>query len=183
MVDHAEDATRFETMKRLTLVLCLPVLLGGCMFGGAGQGPRMDLGAIDFATAVFAVDHPVSVEPTIVGPRVIYDTLDATLVRGDAEAVMGALPPPAEGRSYAVYAFAPEDQPKVRAVATGGTATAISIQPNLCLTSVAQKDRDTVTVVAVLPGRGTIVIVPPETLTELETRTGVPLTACPGHSG
>lgn len=162
--------------------LSLAVLLAGCSsFGGNQQ--RMDLASVDLSSALFAVDHPMSVEPTIVGPRVTYGVLDVTLVRGDAERVMAVLPPPAEGRSYAIYAFAPEDVPKVRAAATAGTVTALSVAPNLCTTNAARKDNDVVTITAVLPGRGTLVVVPPETLAALEARTGVEMPVCPGHSG
>lgn len=166
----------------------LCAMLAACSsFGVAPPGrAAVDLGKVDLATAVFAVDMPLSIEP-LDGPRVRYGaTLDATLRRADAEAVMAVLPPPAEGRSYAVYAFDIEDQEKVRAAqaaAVSGQGAPLTIVPALCATPDVRRERDTVSILAIVPGQRPMTMLGPETVAALEMRAGAALPVCAGHSG
>jgi hypothetical protein len=170
----------------------LALLLAGCSsLGGLApqpSAPAFDLASADLALALFAVDLPASVRPAAQGPRVTYAAspgLDVTLVPADAEPVVAALQPPAAGRSYVVYAFAPEDQPKVRAAQSGGArpGATFTVIPRLCVTAEARKNSDTIAVHAVLPGRQAVQVIAAETLLSLEARAGAPLPACAGHSG
>lgn len=167
----------------------LALSLAGCSsLGGATPAARAapNLGGIDMATALFAVDLPMSVE-SIDGPTIAYGTaLEITLERAEAERVMNVLPAPAEGRSYAIFAIAAADQAEVRAAqatATSGPAAALVVTPRLCATADTLKDRDTVTVLALVSAKRPITLVGPETIAELEARTATPLPACAGHSG
>ena len=176
----------FGRAGRLAALGALLAALAACSSFG-GLSPKPTEGAIitssDLTTALFAVDMPASVEPGERGPRVSYgDTLDVTLVRADAEPVMAALPPPPEGRSYAVYAFAEADKPAV-AAAISQLGARIVVVPGLCLTPVADRAKDTVTILAVLQDKPPVTLVPPETLAAIEGRAGVPFPACAGHSG
>lgn len=179
---------RFGRAGGLVVLGALCLALAGCSSLGVATPGRTaaDLAGTDLATAVFAIDMPLSIEP-IDGPRVRYGAaLDVTLIRADAESVMAVLPPPPEGRSYAIYAFAAEDQAKVRAAqaaAVAGRGAVLAVAPRLCATSDMRRDRDTVTVLAVVPGQRPVTIVGPETIAMLESRTGAPLPACAGHSG
>jgi hypothetical protein len=161
--------------------------IAGCSsLGGPSPGAGPDLASLDLASAMFAVDMPLSVEPAD-GPRVVFGTsLDVTLDRADAEAVMSALPPPAEGRSYAVYAFPNAQRANVRAVQSAvraGQGGRLAIQPRFCVTADARKAADLISVIAVAPGQRPVTIVGPETLSALEARTGTVLPPCAGHSG
>ena len=75
----------------------LALALAGCSsLGGATPAARAapNLGGIDLATALFAVDLPMSVE-SIDGPTIAYGTaLEITLERAEAERVMNVLPAP-----------------------------------------------------------------------------------------
>lgn len=183
-------------MRRIALhpaaALAAGLVLAGCTsLGGLApqtSAPAFDLATADIATALFAVDLPASVRTTDAGPRVVYSGspgFDVTLIRADAEAAVAVLPPPAEGRSYAVYAFEPEDQTRVRAAREGGVqpGATFSVVPQLCLTAGARRNSDTIAVHAVLPGRGAVPVMARETLLSLESRTGTPLPPCAGHSG
>lgn len=167
----------------------LVLALAGCSsLGVATTASRAapDLAGIDLATALFAVDLPMSVE-AIDGPQVAYGAaLDITLERAEAERVMNVLPAPAEGRSYAIFAIAAADQAAVRAAqaaALSGTTAALVVSPRLCATTDTSKDRDTVTVLALVSAKRPITLVGPETIAQLEARTASPLPACAGHSG
>lgn len=179
---------RFGRAGRVAALSALLLLASCTSLGGLSptDTAALNLVGTDLSAALFAVDLPLSVEPAD-PPRVTSgDALDVTLVRADAEAVMGVLPPPAEGRSYAVYGFAPADQTAVRSGQTGlraGQGAALSVAPRLCATGETKKDRDTVTVLAIVPGQRPIVVAGPETIVALEARTGVSVTPCAGHSG
>lgn len=151
--------------------------------GGLAPPPGTELARADLAAATFIVDLPVTVEPGP-APRVTYGAaLDATLVPTDAEAVMPLLPAPAEGRSYAVYAFAEADREAVRAaLGWAGTATLV-VDPGICLTTAARKSSDRLSVLAIVPGSPPVTLFGPETLSALEGRIGRALAPCAGHSG
>ena len=177
----------FGRAGRLAALGALLTGLAACSSFGGLSSSRPAEGAIvttgDLAAALFAVDMPASVEPGERGPRVIYgDALDVTLVRADAEPVMAALPPPPEGRSYAVYAFAEADRPAV-AAAVSQLGARIVVSPGLCLTPAADRSKDTVTVLAVLPEKPPVTLMAPESLAAIEARLGAQFPVCAGHSG
>lgn len=176
---------RFARAGRITALCALLPLAACTSLGGASPGhtSSADLTALDLASAVFAVDMPATVEPGA-GPRVTYGTaLDVALVPLDAEAVMAVLPAPPEGRSYAVYAFAPADQPKVRAAQQSPAGATLVVAPRVCVTPDSRKASDIVSILAIVPGQNPVTLTGPETLLALETRTGMQLPICQGHSG
>src|SRR5690606_8708429 len=136
---------------------------------------------------------PLTVEPIPPGPRLVVTVpggsgLEAVLVRADAEPVMKALPPPAEGRTYYVYALAEADRAALTAL-QGGLAAAppraatIWAGPALCGTAGDDQQQERVSVIPVLGGRARPPLIAGETLSGRAARTGAPLPACEGHSG
>ena len=174
------------------------LLLGGCSSlgglspssGGAG-GPA--LLTTDLGTALFALDVPVSVEPVPPGLRLVVTVpqdrgLEAVLVRADAEPVMAALPPPAEGRTYFVYALSEADRAAVAALqarlaAMPAPAATLSIVPLLCVTPGVDPAKERISVLPVIGGAALHPIVDAESLASIAARAGAPLPACAGHSG
>ena len=135
---------------------------------------------------------PLSVQPIEPGPSLTYAVrdenappfLDTRLVRGDAEAAMSTLPPPAEGRLYHVYVLPDDARQKMRALQTYARrlpdtpAAAIGIVPRVCLSGPVDKATATITVHAVLPGRGTRnPLIVGEPLSALEARSS-PIGPC-----
>ncbi len=187
-------------MRRFAVVPgMLALLLGGCSSlgglsassGGAGGGPAA-LPA-DIGRALFALDVPVTVEPVAPGLRLVVTVpqgggLEALLVRADAEPVMAALPPPADGRTYYVYALSEADRAAVAALqarlaASPAPAATISIVPALCVTAGIDPAKEQISVLPVLGGTALRPLIAGETLSSIATRTGAPLPSCAGHSG
>ena len=155
--------------------------LGGLTGGAAPAAPALDLASDDIASMVVALDLPDTVLAGREAPLVRYgagpDRLDLTLEYGDAENVMGVLPPPREGRSYAVFAFTEADRDRVRAARAAG-ALAFEIDPRICATSDARKERDMVGALGILPGGRVVTLVPQESIAAFELRTGAAVVAC-----
>jgi hypothetical protein len=178
---------RFGRAGGIAALGALPFVVACTSLGGPSPGVpgALNLAAMDLASAAFALDLPASIE-AVDPPRITYgSSLDVVLVRADAEQLMGVLPAPAEGRSYAVYAFSPRDRAKVSAsrAATPAAPATLIVEPRLCATPDVQKDRDTVTVIAAVPGQRPVAISGPETVAAIETRLAAILPACAGHSG
>ena len=155
--------------------------IGGLTGGGAPAAPLLDLVSDDIAAMVVALDLPDTVSTGREAPLVRYGAgpgrLELTLQYGDAEDVIGVLPPPRDGRSYAVFAFTDADRDKVRAARAAGTL-AFEIDPRICATSDTRKDRDTVGALGILPGGRVVTLVPHETIAAFEQRTGAVAAAC-----
>jgi hypothetical protein len=165
--------------------------------GGSGGARPVDLVADDLANIVFALDLPQNVEPAEAGPSFAYDVndkdappfLDTVLVRGDADAVMAALPAPEAGRSYHVYVLNDAAREKMRALQRFARTLPkapmpiVNIVPRLCLAGAADKGRSSFAVRIVLPGRGALQpLIAAESLGALEARSAA-IPACTGHSG
>jgi hypothetical protein len=181
--------------------LLLVLILAGCSSmggiapassGSSGAGRQIDLVEDNLANLVFALDLPDNVQPTSAGISFSYDVndktapayLDTSLARGDAEAVMGALPPPDAGRSYHVFAPSDVAKERLRSLQTFARGMAkrpsplVNIIPRLCASGAVDRARTTVTVRVVLPGRGAITpLIANETLAALEARSGT-IPAC-----
>src|SRR5690606_38265417 len=108
------------------LALSGPLLLSACSslnLGTAAQLRSLDYLKDDIADVVLAFDVPVALEPIpsaslfrfdIVAPGHGERHLAAVLVRGDATAAAGTSPPPAEGRTYYLFAFSEVDKQALR---------------------------------------------------------------------
>lgn len=182
-------------MRRFAVVPGMfALLLGGCSsLGGLSASSRGPAALpADIGRALFALDVPVTVEPVAPGLRLVVTVqqgigLEAVLVRADAELVMAALPPPAEGRTYYVYALSEADRSALAALQTRLAAAAaptatISIVPALCATAGIDPAKEQVSVLPVLGGAALRPLIAGETLSSIATRTGSPLPACAGHS-
>ena len=169
------------TGARIALSAVLAVALTGCSsLGGLSPGSGTPAAALDplnddVSTMVLAVDLPDALSPGREGPRLLFGAgparLDIVYGFGDAEAVMSALPEPADGRRYVIYDLSPADRGRVRAAQDAG-AIALEVIPQVCATSAARRDRDTVAVLGILAGGRIVRLVPPETVAALDARTG-----------
>ncbi|HHY48828.1 MAG TPA: hypothetical protein GYA10_03690, partial [Alphaproteobacteria bacterium] len=177
------------------IVVTVAAMLAGCSsLGGiapsSGSGaPRdLDLVADDLSALIFALDLPESVEAAEQGPLFAYAIndkaappyLETTLVLADADLVMGALPPPAAGHSYRVYALGDAARQKLRALQAFARAQAkrpsvtVNIVPRLCLPAPVSKSATTYSIRVVLPGRGALrPLIADERLDALEARSAV----------
>lgn len=179
---------------RTTMALLVALVLAGCSSmggispaggGNAGGARVIDTVADPLDTLVFVFDLPDAVHPTEAGATVTYNVnvegapayLDTPLERADAELAMAALSPPDAGRSYHVYMLPRAAQEKLRALQAfarklpSRPSPRFAIVPRLCLAAPADKARATVTVKAVLPGRGALApLLVAEPLTNLELR-------------
>ena len=183
-------------------------LVAGCSSLGPvspGAGPRgLDYLNDDLGSMALAFDVPVTLEPAPAGSTLSFAVsvpgagerrVSAVLVRGDAGDVMATLPPPADERTYYVFALSPEDAGKLReaqgwarARAMEGTAPStpvISIAPRFCQTARVDAARTMVSVRLVLPQRGlaTALIESQSVATLLAAEGGGTLPDCAGHSG
>jgi hypothetical protein len=183
-------------------------LVAGCSSLGPvspGAGPRgLDYLNDDLGSMALAFDVPVTLEPAPAGSTLSFAVsvpgagerqVSAVLVRGDASDVMEVLPPPAENRTYYVFALAAEDggrlreaQDWARAQALQGKAPntpVISIAPRFCQTARVDAARTMVSVRLVLPQRGlsTALIEGQSVAALLAAGGGGTLPDCAGHSG
>jgi len=180
------------------------VLLAGCAsfnLGGAAQMRGLDYLRDDIASVVLAFDVPVTIEPIPDASLFRFDIvapggerhLAAVLVRGDATAAAGSLPPPAEGRTYYLFAFAEADQQALREAQAWARSLAgappqprIALEPRFCTTERYADPRDThISVLVALPGAGAMTpLIDDARVADLLAGTGSSsLPACAGHSG
>lgn len=187
-------------------LLALTGLLGLAACSSLNSGTARQLRSIDFlqddiASVVLAFDVPVTLEPIpdaslfrfdLVVPGYGERHLAPVLVRGDASAAAGTLPPPAEGRTYYLFAFSEADQRALReAQAWAGGATTpvpprVALEPRFCSTTAAPDLHKTrVSVLVALPGSGAMApLIHNARVDELLAGTGSSgLPPCAGHSG
>jgi hypothetical protein len=159
--------------------------MGGLSPASSSSAPRsIDLVADDLSALVFALDLPDTVRPAASGPNFSYDVndenappfLDTTLVLGDADSVMAALPAPEAGRSYHVYVLSDAARERMRALQTFARGLpktpvpTVGIVPRLCFAASPDKTAS-FSVRVVLPGRGALKpLIAAESLGALEAR-------------
>jgi hypothetical protein len=184
------------TCVLLALALAGCSSMGGLAPAGGGApagGPRaLDLVGDSLPDLVFALDLPDTLRPTAAGMTFSYDVndpkapvfLETSLVRADADAIVGVLPTPAAGRSYHVFALSQQARERLRSLQTFARglekrpAPLLNVVPRLCSSGALDRARSTVSVRIVLPGRGPLLpLVADEPLGQLESHSGA-VAAC-----
>jgi hypothetical protein len=157
-------------MRRLVAGFSVALLLTGCASFGPSTPPPLrtldylhdDLGSLliayDLPRGIGPVDGPQALSFDVGGPTPKH--IKAVLAQADADEVTGNLPPPATGRAYYLYDFAPADQAAIRAVqqaARAGNVAApdvkMTLAPRLCRSeATVDLKQVTVSVLVALPG-------------------------------
>lgn len=195
------------TPTRTALAAGLALALAGCSSLGltpaTSRSQALDYLNDDLGAMALAFDLPEALEPVPGDSRLGFlvqvpgrgeRQVEALLVPGDAEAVAGLLPPPADGRSYYVFGLQGKDaaalreaQGWARAEAEGGAVPqtpVISIAPRFCATAALDAARLPVSVHLLVPGRTAVPLIEGQTLAALAaTSGGGRIPACAGHSG
>ncbi|RYE08951.1 MAG: hypothetical protein EOP22_11525 [Hyphomicrobiales bacterium] len=160
-------------MKYLKLLAGgLFLFLAACSTIGMPTGPtgKLDLVRDDIASMLVAFDLPRGLAPAK-GSLFTYDVanggpaehLRLTPLQADIYDFPRELPPPAADRQYYLFAFTEIDKQAIRnaqlsAQQRGATATNVTVGmvPKLCTAGTVDPNYTTVSVYAVLPGRGAI---------------------------
>jgi hypothetical protein len=161
---------------RLGFAILLTAGLAACTslnFGTTISPRALDYLNDDIASLVFALDLPYQLAPVPEDSEVTFDIVTASLgerhvtailIRADADAVVGTLPPPAEGRGYYVFGFSEDDKTKIREAqewvrSVRETAAdpidgefSLGISPRFCATRPVNLLRATFSVFIALPG-------------------------------
>ncbi|HEV7277260.1 MAG TPA: hypothetical protein VGN80_13320 [Devosiaceae bacterium] len=194
----------FQFLRPFAALLGLFLLAGCASFnlGTAAQVRGLDYLNDDLASVVLAFDVPVTIEPIpdaslfrldIVAPGRGERHLAPVLVRGDATAAAGTLRPPADGRTYYLFAFSEADKQALREAQAWARGLAgdppqprIALEPRFCSTALHADPRETrISVLVALPGTGAMApLVDDVRVADLLSGTGSSsLPACAGHSG
>lgn len=159
----------------LAAAVMVAASLGGCttLSGGSADAFReLDFFADDIAALVFAVDVPVTLVPLAESSTIAFAAvtpshgerrIEATLVRADADAVAGMLPPPGRDRAYYLFEFpAPvrdelrEAQQWGRALEPGfealGGVLSVTLRPTFCRSADIDASASTVSILVVTAG-------------------------------
>jgi hypothetical protein len=147
----------------------------------------------DLSTAVIAFDVPVVLEPLEGASRLSYDVIVPGLGERHILSVLDfadtdvsdSLPPPAEGRTY--YLFAPGDKDKAALreaqAFAGATRPTVSVGPRFCAAGPVDPQKLVISVLLILPGKAAEPLVSKQTLASALAASGTELPACAGHSG
>lgn len=155
---------------RILAVSFLGLLLAACSTMGLPTGPtgKLDLLRDDIASTLIAFDLPRGIGPAK-GSLFTFDVanggpnehLRLVPVQADIDQVPANLPPPSPDRAYYLFAFTETDKLAIRsaqmsAQQRGATAANVTVGmvPKLCTAGVVDPNYVTVSVYAVLPGRG-----------------------------
>jgi hypothetical protein len=159
-------------MRRF-IAISLTLLLAACSTLGvsntAVDGPALDPVHDDVGSLLIAFDLPRGLGPAPSGQLFTYDVanggpsehLRLTLAQADGDAEMlRALPPPATGRAYYLFAIAQQDRPALAAAQAAAAARGLAasgvklgIVPHLCTSGVIDPNVLTVSVFATIPGK------------------------------
>ncbi len=155
----------------------------------------------DIASLLLVLDLPASLEPLEHGAILDLDFVipasgerhvRAVLLAADASDLAGALPPPAEARSYYFLGFSAADKAAVqealvwaRALPQDNNAMALSLSPGLCRTGEVDTARARISVLVALPGEtGLAPLVADLTVDDMLAAASMgSLPTCNGHSG
>jgi hypothetical protein len=160
----------------------------------------------DVASLLLAFDVPEALEPIPDASTISFDIVSAAsgqkhvkavLVRSEAGEIAGSLPPPADGRTYYLFGFAPADQKAIRdaqawgralpQTGTSGNSLAVAISPRFCRTEPVNAKNVRLSVLIALPGATALEpLIANETLANVILAGGggdTELPACEGHSG
>lgn len=184
-------------------VLPLLALLGCSSLPGPANGAlrQLDYANDDLAAMLLVFDLPDGLEPLPRGMVVTFKVetpargerqVRAVLAEADAEAVIGALPPPADRRSYYVFGFAPADQAALRAaqawarsLTPAGNQFSVAMSPGFCRSEPVDPEALRVSVLLVGPGATRLAPLagnqPLKTMLAAAGQGDLP--ACAGHSG
>lgn len=197
---------RFAVITRPCALFGL-VALAACSslnLGTAAKLRALDYLNDDIASLSLALDVPLSLEPVPEASLLRFDLsvpghgerhVSAVLVRGDASAAAGALPPPQSGRTYYLFAFSEVDQAALReaqawarGLAASGVAPArptVAISPRLCANAPGDPREQRISVLVALPGSGAMApLLDDARVADLLVGTGSSsLPPCAGHSG
>jgi|GEM_PF-1377974 len=190
-------------VRTILAAAALAALFGCDTFGvdfGAPNTPSLPAGrAIDYRNddltgLVFAIDLPAGLRPL---PGSTTATIDAsaakgdkhfkgTLVLADGAATDSLLPPPASGRTYVMFGFAPKDKGALRDLQkwikaqTDQPVVALDVQPKVCATTQVDAGTTTYAVLAALPSTALLPIVAGAPIGRLMLSTGGTLPTCAG---
>jgi len=197
-----------SAVRRVVPAIALSALLAsglaGCDTLGFGVGSpvapapvaarALDYRIDDLASLVFAIDLPTSFRPVPSGTVVTFDATNAsaakhfkaTLVLADGEAIDGALPPPAAGRTYFLLGFSDKDKAVLRAAQQwvralppdAAPVTALHIAPRLCAAGQVDPAAAEVSVVPALPDGPALTPIVAEPVATLLAETGGSLQPC-----
>lgn len=179
-------------MRRL-IAISLTLLLAACSTLGVsntpfGGGASLDPVHDDIGSLLIAFDLPRGLGPAPSGQLFTFDAanggpnehLRLTLAQADADLGSNALPPPAEGRAYYLFAVADKDRAalaaaQASAASRGVTASGVQlgIVPHLCTSGAIDPNVLTVSVFATIPGRTRLMpFLNQEPLSQLLTQPG-----------
>ena len=197
------DLRRIAPLASLVAMLAT---LAGCdtldfaLPGAAASAPpqrALDYRNDDLSSLVFALDVPTSLRPVPNGTVLTFAAttskaerhLKANLVLADGDAVDGALPPPAAGRTYYLLGFGDKDKAAFRETQQwlrtlppdAAPVTALNIVPRLCAMGQVDPATTKIAVLAALPGAPALLpLVASEPLATLLIDTGTSLKPCGG---
>ncbi|HVY51805.1 MAG TPA: hypothetical protein VHA07_09645 [Devosia sp.] len=178
-------------MGRL-IAISLTLLLAACSTLGVttpfGGGATLDPVHDDIGSLLIAFDLPRGLGPAPSGQLFTFDVanggpdehLRLTLAQAEADQAMSALPPPAEGRAYYLFAVADKDRPALAAAQAAAAARGVAasgvklgIVPHLCTSGTIDPNALTVSVFATIPGRTRLMpFLDQEPLAQLMTQPG-----------
>lgn len=156
---------------RIFIAIAFALFLTACSTlgpTGPSDGRSLDPLRDDIGSMLVAFDLPRTLGPAPSGELFTFDAanggagehLRLLLVPGDADAMAGNLPPPAEGRAYYVFNFSESDKAALRnaqaaagARGIAGKDITIGIVPHLCTRGEVDPNVETVTIVAGIPGQ------------------------------